>query len=389
MSGVNTLNLLWLLLPIAATCGWWAALRSRHKAASTTPDWVNPDCFRGIHHVLNEEPDKAVMVFSQILETRSDLVDIHLILGSLFRQQGETGRAVQVHQNLLARPDLTTKRQAQILLELGRDYLQAGLLDRAETLFQDLRTKKQCVPEALRHLRSVYLQEKAWLSCLQTSEALEKATQEDLSLEKSHFFCELAIEAQHLGQIAQTKLYLKRALKMHPGCVRANHLLGQIAWQAGKHRSAISHWQQTVRDDPGYLPEVWPDLLHAHQTLDTLAELNTLLTEIADVVPKPAITIYQAEVLQECKNQIIATDLLLNAIKQSPSIPAITAYLQQHTDQTHAIDLKTLSAGLRKIQQQQTQYQCRQCGFQSHKMHWQCPRCSAWGTIRRHLTSLT
>ncbi len=383
---MNTLNLLWLLLPIAAACGWWAALRSQHKAAPKTPDWLNPACFRGIHHVLNEEPDKAIAIFSQMLEAHSDLIDIHLVLGSLFRQRGETERAVRVHQNLLARPDLTAKRRSQVLLELGRDYLQAGLLDRAETLFQDLCAKKQYLPEALQHLRILYLQEKAWLSCLQTSEALEKATKKDLSPEKSHFFCELATQAQRLGQIAQTRLYLKRALRIHPGCVRANHLLGQIAWQTGKHRVALSHWQQTVRDDPSYLPEVWPDLFNACQTLDKLTELNTLFAEIGDAVPGSDIALYQAEVLQQCEDQTAAANFLLNAIRQFPAIPAITAYLQKHIDHPQTIDLKILSAALQQIQQQQTQYQCRQCGFQSRALHWQCPRCSIWGTIRRRLS---
>ncbi len=385
---MNTLNLLWLLLPIAAACGWWAALRSRHKAIPETPDWLNPNYFRGIHHVLNEEPDKAIVIFSQMLDTHSDLIDIHLILGSLFRQRGETERAVRVHQNLLARPDLTAKRQAQILLELGRDYLQAGLLDRAETLFQDLRTKKQCIPEALEYLRTLYLQEKAWLSCLQTSEALEKTTRKDLSLEKSHFFCELAAQAQQLGQIAQTRLYLKRALRIHPGCVRANHLLGQIAWQAGQHRVALSCWRQAAQDDPSYLPEVWQDLFNACQKLNKLNELNTLFTEIRDAVPDSTITLYQAEVLQQCGDQTTATDFLLNTIHQSPTIPAIIAYLQQHTDRPQTIELNILSAALQQIQQQQAQYQCRQCGLQLRALHWKCPRCSAWSTIRRKLSLL-
>jgi lipopolysaccharide biosynthesis regulator YciM len=380
---VNTLNLLWLLLPVAAAGGWWAALRSRRQTIPVTTDWLKPDYFRGIQHILNEESDQAVTIFSRMLETRSDLIDIHLVLGSLLRQRGETERAVRLHQNVLARPDLTTRQQAQVLLELGRDYLQAGLLDRAEALFQDLCAKKQCVPEALRHLRTLYLHEKAWLSCLQTSEALEKATNEDLSLEKSHFFCELATQAQRLGQIAQTKFYLKRALRMHPGCVRANHLLGQLAWQAKKYRAALSHWQQTVRDDPSYLPEVWPDLFQAHQTLDKLDELNTLIADIGAAVPASGTAPYRAEVLQQCADQATASDMLLHAIQQTPTLSSITTYLQQHPAQTQTPELKILTAALQHIQQQQPQYQCRQCGFQSHRLHWQCPRCSTWGSIRR------
>lgn len=196
------------------------------------------------------------------------------------------------------------------------------------------------------------------------------------------FFCELATQSQHSGQITQTRLYLKRALRMHPGCVRANHLMGQLAWQAGRHHAALSHWQQIVRDDPGYLPEVWPDLFNACQTLNKLAELSHLLGEITDTMPASGIPLYQAKILQQCEDQATATDFLLNVIRHSPTIPAITAYLQQHTGQMQTIDRDTLSAALQQIQQEQTEYQCRQCGFQSRALHWQCPRCSAWGSVR-------
>jgi len=384
---LDTLNLVWLLLPVAAACGWWAAVRSLRKPSpKSAAMWHSPACFRGLHHVLNEEPDKAIAVFSEMLAVDNETIETHLVLGSLFRQRGELERAVRVHQNLLARPALKLEQQAQVLLELGRDYMQAGLLDRAEAVFQDLRTKKQLVPEALQHLRTIFQQEKDWLACLQTSEALEKVGGEDLSLEKSHFFCELAAEARQTNQMKQAKRYLQRALAMHRNCVRAQHLLGQIAWQAGQSTVALRYWHATVKQDPAYLPELWSELLAAHRALGSLDTLQDILVQACAAAPELGVELLQAELIQQRAGREQAALFLASYVQQSPSVIGVAAWLKQYAAEgSDPTQLRILSTVLQRLLAQKTAYQCSQCGFQARALHWQCPRCLTWSTVRRRL----
>ena len=135
-------ELLLLLLPIAAASGWLAARRSERKQQKACVGETGPVYFRGLNHLLNEEPDKAIDAFVEMLEVDSDTVETHLALGNLFRRRGEVERAIRIHQNLIARPALTREQRAQALLELGQDYMRAGLFDRAENLFRELKETK-------------------------------------------------------------------------------------------------------------------------------------------------------------------------------------------------------------------------------------------------------
>ena len=112
-------------------------------------------------------------MFLQIAEVDRDTVETHLALGNLFRRRGEVDRAIRVHQNLIARPTLATDEKTVALLELGEDYMRAGLLDRAETLFTDLVAMDAHAPSALKHLISIYQQERDWDKAIDHARRLE------------------------------------------------------------------------------------------------------------------------------------------------------------------------------------------------------------------------
>ena len=118
------LDLLWLLLPLAAASGWLAARRSLRRTEVANGKYT-PAYFKGLNYLLNEQPDKAIDVFIQMAEVDSETVETHLALGNLFRRRGEVERAIRIHQNLIARPTLNRDQRAQALLELGQDYMRA------------------------------------------------------------------------------------------------------------------------------------------------------------------------------------------------------------------------------------------------------------------------
>ena len=131
------LEVLFLLLPIVAVACWYVGYK--HKAGLTVNNAGLPsDYFVGLRYLINEQPDKAVDVFVKMLEVNSDTVETHLALGGLFRRRGEVNRAIRIHQNLIARPQLGKNQRIQALSELAQDYMRAGVLDRAENLFLEL-----------------------------------------------------------------------------------------------------------------------------------------------------------------------------------------------------------------------------------------------------------
>ncbi|MBF1263654.1 MAG: tetratricopeptide repeat protein, partial [Lautropia mirabilis] len=127
----------WLLaIPLAFGLGWVASRREGRLDERPAP--MGNAYFRGVNLLLNEQPDKAIDAFVDVVRIEPEASELHFALGSLFRRRGETDRAIRVHQNLVDRPDLDDRTRAHALYELGLDFLKAGLVDRAEDSFNRL-----------------------------------------------------------------------------------------------------------------------------------------------------------------------------------------------------------------------------------------------------------
>ncbi len=151
--------------------------------------------------MLNEEPDRAVELFTRMAELDDEALETHFALGSLFRKRGEVDRAIRVHQNLMARPSLSRQQKVQAEAALAEDYLSAGLFDRAESLFQKLTESPDFRVQALRRLIRIYEMTREWAQAIETTAELEEADSMSVgSIGRTsmvaHYYCELAEEAR-------------------------------------------------------------------------------------------------------------------------------------------------------------------------------------------------
>src|ERR1700684_4588528 len=123
---VDSGALLFLLMLAARASGWFIARWNRSGSRHLPAKFASAEYFKGLNFLLNEEPDKAIEVFIRMAEVDSDTVETHFALGRLFRGRGEADRAIRIHQNLIARPNLSRQHRAEALYELAQDYLRAG-----------------------------------------------------------------------------------------------------------------------------------------------------------------------------------------------------------------------------------------------------------------------
>src|SRR5579863_4292454 len=187
------MKLFWPLFYFASTgIAWYLGYRARPKT-EPEPRKINlpRDYLIGLNFLLNEETDKAVDIFVKMLEVDSDTVETHLAVGKLFRRRGEVDRAIRIHQNLIARPQLEKIYREQSLYELGQDYLSAGVLDRAERIFLELVNAKSHSAQALRILIDIYQQEKDWDNAIQIAIKYEAVTRQNMQPIIAHYYCEL------------------------------------------------------------------------------------------------------------------------------------------------------------------------------------------------------
>src|SRR5471032_3407762 len=127
---------------------------------------LHPDYIAGLDYLVTEQPDRALDMFLKLMEANTDTIETHFSLGSLYRRRGEVERAIRIHQNLLARESLAPEHREQALLALAQDYLRAGLLDRAEGLFQQVGEVPRLRASALYALRLVYERQHDWQQAL-------------------------------------------------------------------------------------------------------------------------------------------------------------------------------------------------------------------------------
>ena len=380
------IEVLWLLLPVAAASGWWAAMRSARGSNANAAQETNPVYFRGLNHLLNGEPDKAIDVFVEMLEVDSDTVETHLALGNLFRKRGEVERAIRLHQNLIARPALTREQRGQALLELGQDYMRAGLYDRAENLFMELKQGNMHVEQALRNLITIYQQERDWEACLKTAAELEKHTGRSRALERSHYYCELALKARQRGQNGEAQRCLKQALAAHRGCVRANHLMAKFAADQGDTAGALQLLRTAVDQEPEYLPEVLPEIVEGYKGQGDLKQLRSLLEDMVSRYPNRGTELYLADLIRQQEGDAAASDYLAGYIAQTPSMAGLIRLVELQCSNPGLRDedlLHSVRNHLHRLVAERVNYQCSKCGFQAKTMHWQCPSCRSWSSIKR------
>ena len=212
--------------------GWVAAridIRHLLRESSALP----LSYFRGLNFLLNEQPDKAIESFIEVVKVDPQTVDLHFALGSLFRRQGEIDRAIRMHQNLLDRPDLPPDKRRAAEFELAQDFHRAGLLDRAEELFTQAVDGSPFEHASHGFLLSIYEQEKDWPKAIAVTRRMEALAKQPYFKEIAHYHCELAQAALVASDFDGARKHIDEALAEYRACARATMLLGDLARAAG------------------------------------------------------------------------------------------------------------------------------------------------------------
>ncbi len=378
------MELLLLLLPVAAASGWIAAKRSDSDKKSLSPE-RNPDYYKGLNFLLNEQPDKAIDVFVHMLEVDSETVETHLALGNLFRRRGEVDRAIRIHQNLIARPTLKHEHRAQALLELGQDYMRAGLFDRAESLFQELTESNLHREQALANLLVIYEREKEWDKSLRTASQLESITGEELNDQCSHYYCELAEEAHAAADMTLAADYLQQAYACNRESARAAILMGEMEKSKGNYKAATKAFNTIARNSPEYLPVVLPSIKECYENSADGETYREYLEQLVQTNKGMVEAISLTQIIREEDGDTAAVYYLKEYLKEHPSLDGLYQLVAMEPDDGTIINsemLLLLRRLLDKLLDDSPAYKCVTCGFNAKTMHWQCPSCNKWSSIK-------
>jgi len=382
--------ILWpLLLPVAAVSGWYFGRNNQRHTQEKTQNHTHPltrEYFVGLNYLLNEQPDKAVDVFIKLLEVDSDTVETHLALGALFRRRGEADRAIRIHQNLIARPQLNQHQRLEALLALGRDYMRAGVLDRAEHVFQEVvNSRGEQMLVGLQYLVEIYQQEKAWEQAIGVAQQLEAVSGQRMNHVVAHYHCERVEEALLNQKIEMAKQHLSKAFAVDKNSVRASLLRARLSAKEGKYKAAIKDYKRIKLQDPDFLSVAIPELMQCYERLGSDDECLRYLYNTLEQYPRISIILSLANSLKQTKGIEAAIDFVTEQLSHSPSIRGLNQLIQWHLDTTYGKvkeKLQVLQNVLTKVLENKPIFRCGVCGFGSKTLHWHCPGCKKWSTIK-------
>jgi lipopolysaccharide assembly protein B len=399
----------WLLMatPLAFALGWLASrfdLRQLRLERQHSPKAY----FKGLNYLLNEQQDQAVDVFIEAVQNDPDTAELHFALGNLFRRRGEYDRAVRVHEHLLARADLSTSDRERAQNALAKDFLKAGLLDRAEVALRKL-AGTSFEPQALLALLAIYERSRDWVQAAQVAQKLEALGQGNFASRQAHYLCEQAQDALpkapipnanqsaadptiEVQQLEAVKTQLEQAIALAPEAVRAHLMLADCLLRLSKVKGdaalgstapsetayAKQAWSQLcalLKDLPKATPMIAPLLVRAAERLQRQTEALNVLLPIQAATPSLDVLAALSAL-----NPADAARYHAEYLEREPSLVTTASSLKLATaDATHAGSLS--SAQLRALDHSAKpllRYRCAACGFETQRHFWQCPGCQAW-----------
>lgn len=379
---------LWLLplFFIAIALGYSLGRIEQKRRTRQQTDTLAQDYARGINFLLNEQPDQAVQVLVECLAVNEHTIETHLSLARVFRKRGELDRATRMHENLLMTDDLSSELRDQVLLELALDYLSGGVFDRAEQLLLELidRRSRQRA-DAMRHLLQIYEQEKDWHSALAVGEKL-LPEQPALAQVLAHYCCELAEALKRNAADKAANRTLRRALAFDKGCARAWLLRAQWDATDGQHKAALAAWLSLYALDGELFDEVLAQVEVSYRAHQGESEWLRFLADACIRQPSTVRVLRLAQGLEQHYGEAEAAQLLAEYMKENPSVQGLHRFIDLKTgdaEEPLREHLQLLRQLTQKLPSAEGNYQCRDCGFNARKLHWQCPSCKAWGRVRQ------
>lgn len=378
-------ELLSLLLPLAAASGWFAAAVHYQKSKSKKSAEFSKKYYRGLTYLLEENADKALDVFLELIKADHETVEMHLALANLFRRRGEVERAIKIHQSLLEQKDLSQDHHAQARFELGMDYMRAGMYGLAEEYFKNSTENGHHRVSALQELLKIYQQEKDWLKAIAVIQELKQLGKTRRGERIAHFYCELAEAAKSSGKAQLAGEYLSKAFSEDATCVRASLIKAEMAIAEKNYADALKMLKAVESQNPAYISEIVEPVLKCCASLQDPEQgeryLHALYEKFRniEIVPILSLMIYDRHGVDR------AVEFLESVLTYKPFhggfMQLISFYAEQQTGKNRIAFLK-LKEFAAPLSRKGTAYRCSRCGFECNRLHWRCPSCHYWESIK-------
>ena len=387
MAEPNTLLLVLLFLAVGA--GW---VLGRGAASRDASDEAAPPSqyYLGLNFLLDGEQESALKAFSEALAVNAETFETHITFGSLLRKRGEVDNAIKIHQSLLSRSRLPDVQKNQAHLELAKDFIAAGLLDRAEQLLKDLiELSEDHRLDAKVLLVEVFEASRDWDQAYKLTESQLLEANDDNGQEATvikahaklgHYCCEAAEDKESAGDLEAARELAERALNWTEESVWPHLILARLDQQQDQPRRAYDRLITAARMSPERLPEFASQLIAVSDSVNARADLTPLLATLLTQREDPQLRVILADEHGARGDDAKALDIIKQGLNKKPSSRLL---MQALTLLGEEVATPEIIEGAKKLASRQSAYLCGVCGFHGPSFYWQCPGCKSWDTLHR------
>lgn len=380
------LELLFLLLPVAAAYGWYMGRRSAQQSKQDDASRLSRDYVAGVNFLLSNQQDKAVDLFLDMLKEDTGTVEAHLTLGNLFRSRGEVDRAIRIHQSLMESASLTYDQRLLAVQQLGRDYMAAGLYDRAESMFKQLVDETDFRLGALQQLLQIYQATSDWQSAIEMAERLVKLGKDKHCGEIANFWCELALQQMAGNDLDKAMTLLKKGATADRNSARVSIMMGRVWMEKGDYAKAVESLERVIEQDKELVGETLDMLQTCYQQLGKTDEWEAFLRRCAEENTGATADLMLAQILEQREGMESAQNYVTRQLERHPTMRVFHKLIDYHINEAEEGRAKESLGVLRQMVGEQVRskprYRCQKCGFTAHTLYWHCPSCRSWATIK-------
>lgn len=405
-------EILFLLLPIAFYSGWRAArkhfFKNQEEQCQLSDSYV-----KGVNYLLNEQPDKALEVFLNYPDIDAYTAETYQLLGNMFRGRGEVDRALRVHQNLIARSNLNPKQKENAMFSLGEDFFAAGMLDRAESVFQELldnaaNNKTIARSSVCGSLRNIYEQTREWEKAIEATRCIIKhgskgklsetltgngensdnGTQNKNNNNKliAHYYCELADDALIQGNLHEVEDLLSKAQSTYKKSTRLMSLRGDVAFHQKNYKKAITHYLSAINQDSRLLSMLFNKLEASAKATNQMSYLQDELVKQYQTKKDRSVFETIVDISDQYETTVSVDELIeseMSDVKLNiESIYKASEYIQKNKGNIKLEKgMQLVNKSLENYLQGLPKFSCEHCGYRLHDYLWRCPACQQWDTI--------
>jgi lipopolysaccharide biosynthesis regulator YciM len=350
----------------------------------------SPHYIIGLNYLVSNQIDLAIEELGNAAKVDPDALEIHLILGNLYREKGQVGRAINVHQSLLQRPRLTPLAHAHVLLCLGLDFRRGGFVDRALEAFKEVLRLDPTNRYALANLQKLHEEQHQWLEAYQLRQqlsALDEAEGEPsrgTPMILAFLDNELGLEAEQRGDLAEAVRRFEAAIDREPATVPAYLNLGDLRERQGDASQAAAAWERVLEVAPGRAYLAFERLQRAYAQIDAPDRFVAVCRQlIAGNHQEWRARLALARHLGGRGSSREALDLAFEALAENPhSLLVHQAIWTTLASEGSPPDLIARYLALtRESVFYLDPHVCTRCRYRSTELLWHCPQCHDWNTF--------